>query len=77
MEALLTRIDLREEMESLRGLKALALAPTLLLCRALLRGERIHWSQLDQRGAKRYGLKRRSPDDRYCLDDFNDVRGPA
>jgi hypothetical protein len=77
MEALLLRIDLREEVESQRGLKAIALAPTLPICRALLAGERVHCSQLHAPGALRYGLRRRNSDDRYCLDDFNDVRGPA
>lgn len=59
-----------------RGLKAMALAPSLDLCKALLRGERIHWQRLDAKQAPRYGIRygRRRRDGCYTLDDFNDVR---
>lgn len=59
-----------------RGLKAMALAPTLDLCRSLLRGERVHWGLLDAAQAPRYGIRdgRRRKDGLYALDDFNDVR---
>jgi len=63
-------------LEALRGLKALALAPTIFTYRALLAGERVPWNRLDYMQAMRYGLRRRSKDPRVCLDDFNDVPTP-
>lgn len=60
-----------------RGIKAMMLSPTLDVCRALLRGERVPWNVLHYFQAERYGLRRRQPDGRYDLDDFNDVRRPA
>jgi hypothetical protein len=76
MEALLARIDLRRDLEDARGLKALHLSTTLNNCRALIRGERIPWQDLDAKNAERYGLRdgHRRPDGRYGVDDFNDVR---
>lgn len=64
------------ERQADRGVKATALAPTLDICRALLRGERIHWARLDAAQAPRYGIRdgRRRKDGLYALDDFNDVR---
>lgn len=75
--ALLERIDKRRDLEAQRGLKALALAPTLHVYWALIRGERVPWTQLMFFTAQRYGLKRRHPDGRYGLDDFNDVPRPT
>jgi hypothetical protein len=57
-----------------RGIKAVLLAPTIELCQALLRGERVPWWLLNFEQAERYGLRRRTRDDRYALADFNDVR---
>jgi hypothetical protein len=57
-----------------RLFKALMLAPTLMLCEALLRNERVPWQQFDPRQAERFGLRRRTTDGRYALDDFNDIR---
>src|SRR5262245_13495952 len=45
----------REEYE--RGSLAMALAPTLEVCRALLRGERVPVETLDQAQLARYGLR--------------------
>lgn len=59
-----------------RGIKAMMLASSLDICRALLRGERVPWSALNYWQAERYGLRRRHPDARYGVDDFNDVRRP-
>jgi hypothetical protein len=77
-EAMLLRMDAREEerqaVEAVRGIKALMLAPHIEICRALLRGERIPWNQLDYFQAQRYGLRRRPPGGRVGLDDFWDVR---
>jgi hypothetical protein len=64
------------EAEAVRGLKALALAPTLPLYNALMRGERVPWNTLDFFQAERHGLRHRHPDRRYGLDDFNDVPRP-
>ena len=50
------------------------LAPTIEICRALLRGERIPWRQLRPEQAGRFGLRRRTLDGRYGLAEFNDVR---
>jgi hypothetical protein len=61
------------ERHAERGLKAVALAPTLKVCRALLAGERVHWTGLHAIQAERYGLRRRRPDGRYSLDDFNSL----
>lgn len=65
------------ETWSKRGLKAMMLAPTLDICRALLRDERVPWNVLSYFQCERYGLRRRQPDGRYGVDDFNDVRRPA
>lgn len=65
----------REEQAE-RGLKALMIAPTLELCRALLRGERVPWNVLRYDQLRRYGLRRRPADGRVDLDDINDVRRP-
>jgi len=67
------RQEWRQDAECIRGLKALALAPTLDLCRSLLRGERVPWNQLLFAQLRRYGLKRQPPDGRLSLDDINDV----
>jgi hypothetical protein len=56
-EAFLHRIDDREAAEARRGLRALALAPTLALCQALLRGEQVPLEQLRQDAVRRYGLR--------------------
>lgn len=48
------------ERQAERGLKAVRLAPTLELCRALLRGERIPGGQLDTESARRYGIRHRN-----------------
>lgn len=45
------------EREAERGLKAMGLAPSLTLCRALLRGEAVPKSQLDRAGIRRYELR--------------------
>lgn len=60
--------------EANRGWKAVMLAPTIELCQALLRDERVPWRVLRPDQAERFGLRRRTADDRYSLDDFNDVR---
>lgn len=64
------------ERATARGLKAVAVAPSLDICKAILRGERVHWQQLDDRQAPRYGIRygHRRRDGCYTLDDFNDVR---
>jgi hypothetical protein len=64
------------DLEAERGLKAMALAPRIGTCRALLRGERVPWHHLDLQQAERHGLRdgARRPDGRYGLDDFNDAR---
>lgn len=46
----------REE-EAQRGIKAMMLAPTLAIYRALLQGQQVPVSALDPTWAKRYGLK--------------------
>ena len=38
--------------------RAIMLAPTLDICRALLRGERVPLSRLNQRAVRRYGIRR-------------------
>lgn len=58
VEALLRRIDERETAEARRGLRAMALAPTLELYHALMRGEHVPLDLLDQDAVKRYGLRR-------------------
>lgn len=59
LERLLAQIDEREAAEIRRGLKAFALAPTLEICEALMRGDAVPIDQLDPEAVKRYGLKRR------------------
>lgn len=73
-EAAVARNEWRQDAEANRGLKALMLAPNLIICRALLRGERLPWFKLNHFQAERYGLRRRHADGRYGLSDFNDVR---
>lgn len=73
----LTERQLEREREAARGLKAMALAPTIGVCRALLAGERAPWNVLDYFAAEQFGLRRRGGDGRYSLDDFNDVRRPV
>lgn len=63
--------------EARRGLKAMALAPTLELYRILLAGERVPWMVLNYFPAMRYGLRHAPPDGRVSVDDFNDVPAPA
>lgn len=59
-----------------QGFKAMMLAPSLEVCRALLRGERLPAIHLDFRQAERYKLRDNHwrADGRYRLDDFNDRR---
>lgn len=59
-----------------RAAKAMALAPNPQLYWALRQGESVPWHMLDFFAAQRYGLRRRRPDGRYSLDDFNDVPRP-
>jgi hypothetical protein len=47
--------DTRERRQSLEILKAVRLAPSLEVCEALLRGEKVHPSRLDTRWVKAYG----------------------
>jgi len=63
----------RMEAEAQRGLKALALAPTIFIYRALMADERVPWGKLAYFQAERYGLRRRHDDNRYGLADFHDV----
>lgn len=56
-DAFLHRIDEREAAEARRGLRAIALAPTLAICQALLRGEKVPVELLRQDAVRRYGLK--------------------
>ena len=42
------------ETEASRGLKAMALAPTLEICQALLRGEKVPLERLDQEAVRRF-----------------------
>jgi len=75
-EAVLAQVTERAkamEAEAIRGLKALALAPTLPIYNALMRGERVPWWKLAYFQAERHGLRRRHDDGRYGLDDFHDV----
>lgn len=74
LRSLEAHIDMRLDVEAQRGWKAIMLAPNIEICRALLRGERVPWNTLNYFQAERFGLKKRSPDWRYGLDDFNDVR---
>ena len=45
-----------ERMRSLQILKAIRLAPTLEICEALLRGERVPKGMLDPAWCKAYGI---------------------
>lgn len=58
-----------------RMLKAVQLSPTVYVCDALLRGERVPWQALDYWTADRYGVREGADtrDGRVSLDDFNDV----
>jgi hypothetical protein len=77
LQSMASQVEHRLDDAALVGVKAMMLAPTIDICRALLRGERIHWTQLDYFNAQRYGTKNRPPDGRLALDDFNDFRAPA
>lgn len=67
---------LREERAQ-RISKAMAISPTVYVCEALLRGERVPWQALDYWVAERYGLREGAPEnDRFTLDDFNDIPRP-
>ncbi len=72
-------IERRLADEALVGIKAMLLAPNIDTCRALLRGERVHWTQLDYFNSQRYGIREghAHADGRLALEDFNDVRAPA
>lgn len=48
----------RYDEAAARGLKAMRLAPTLAVCRALLAGQPVPKDALDQRWARRYGVIR-------------------
>jgi hypothetical protein len=47
--------DTKERRESLEILKAVRLAPSLEVCEALLRAEKVHASRLDPEWVKAYG----------------------
>jgi hypothetical protein len=64
------------ENQAQRGFKALMLAKTVEVCRALLARERVPWNVLNYVQLRRYGLKRTPADGRLDLDDVNDVRAP-
>jgi hypothetical protein len=49
-------LESEERRQSLDFLKAIRLAPTLEVCEALLRGEKVPVSRLDPRWRKAYGL---------------------
>lgn len=68
-----------EEVELRRLYRAIMVAPTLTVCRALLNGERLPIRRLDIEAVNRYGLREiicprcdRLPD-RLTLDDLNEV----
>jgi hypothetical protein len=63
----------REYRETVRLHKAFMLAPNIWIAHALLLRERIPWRQFDPQWAERFGVRRRTRDGRYNLDDFNDV----
>jgi hypothetical protein len=44
------------DLNAQRGLKAIRLAPSLAVCRALLAGQRVPKEALDDRWRSRYGL---------------------
>lgn len=46
----------RQDETCVRGLKAMRLAPTLAVYRALISGQQVPRKALDQRWARRYGL---------------------
>lgn len=75
-EAAVARNEWRKDEEARRGLKALMVAPSLTVCRALLSGERVPWNTLVYAALRRYGLRRHPPDGRISLDDINDVPAP-
>lgn len=50
--------DSKKRRESLHLHKALRLAPSLEMCEALLRGEKVPVSKLDPRWARAYGIRR-------------------
>lgn len=77
LQSLTNQLEHRLDDVALIGIKAMMLAPTIDICRALLRGERVHWTQLDYFNAQRYGTRRKPVDGRLALDDFNDFRAPA
>ena len=57
-QELLHRIDERKAAEARRGLKCLALAPSLDLYRQLMAGEIVHVSLLNQDAVRKFGLRR-------------------
>jgi hypothetical protein len=69
-------IALEQEAEDIRlrrVFRAMELAPTLHLCRELLRGEQVPTSRLDPDAVRRYGLRNGTTPDRVTLDDFNHI----
>jgi hypothetical protein len=69
----------REDLTLRRVYKAIMVAPTLTVCRALLHGERLPYRRLDLAAVNRYGLRNiqcthcgKAPD-RLTLDDINDI----
>jgi len=57
--------------------KAMQLAPNVVTCAALLRGERVPWQALDYFAGERYGVRAGAGGDgRVALDDFNDIPRP-
>jgi hypothetical protein len=64
----------RPSAEARHILKALLLAPTLAICEALLRGERVPWWRLDFDQARRFRIRPGHEGlPRVHLEDFNDV----
>jgi hypothetical protein len=52
---------------------AMALAPRIEICEALLCGESVPIARLDQRWVSRFGLRSETADDRAFLTDFNSI----
>lgn len=50
-------LALQDSLRDRRLTRAVLLAPSLEICEALLRGERVPVSRLDPRWVKRYGLR--------------------
>lgn len=57
-ESVLRELQERLDDQARRGLRALALAPTLDLYRALMRGEHVPLDLLNADAVARYGIKR-------------------